>query len=149
MDKNQIVAELQTDEGAGPPGKPFQLYRDSRGYWTIGYGFCVDPSLNCQIPPPVAAFWLSYLVDRKTAELTARSDWPWFASLSPARQQLLVLLDYNEGLGGILEFHLMLADLAAGDYEGAASNLQDSLWFKQVGVRGPKYVNIMRTGVWE
>lgn len=143
------MAELQTDEGKGPPGKAFQLYPDSRGFQTIGYGFCVDPRLGCTIPQPVADFWLGFLVDQKMAELASRVDWPWFSGIGSARQQVLVCLDYNEGLSSLLDFHLMLNDLAAGDYDGAADQLESSLWYTQVGIRGPKYVNIMRTGVWQ
>lgn len=110
----------------------------------------MDSRLGCKIPQPVAAFWLSYLVDQKMAELQSREDWPWFSGLVPARQQVLVLLDYNEGLGSLLGFSHMLFDLAAGDYDSAANELKNSLWYREVGpTRGDKYVNIMRTGVWQ
>jgi len=141
-----IVERLQKDEGNGLPGKPFQLYKDSKGYWTIGWGFCIDPALGLKIPAPVADFWLNYLINQVEAELQGVR---WFEDLDPVRQNLIVCLAYNLGEGGILKFVKMIAALQAKDYNRAADELENSSWFGQVGVRGPIYVRILRTGTWE
>lgn len=40
----------------------------------------------------------------------------------------------------------MKAALDENDYNKAADEMQDSLWFDQVKDRGPRMVNIMRNG---
>lgn len=145
MDLEVIKQELRLAEGKGLPGKPFQLYKDSRGLWSLGYGFLVDPSMGAQIPELVAEFWLDY----KTKEAASFASWPWYEEIGVARQMLMVCLLYNMGPDRLAGFKKMLAALASGDYNTAARELQHSAWFLEVGDRGPRYVRIMQSNVWE
>lgn len=105
----------------------------------------MDPSLGARIPEPVAEFWLDYKVNEAMAEAV----WPWFTEIGVARQNVIVCLLYNMGAARLNGFHKMLAALAEGAYNVAAQELQDSDWFKEVGVRGPRYVKILLTNIWE
>jgi GH24 family phage-related lysozyme (muramidase) len=151
MDQNLIEQELKRSEFNGLRGKPFELYPDSKGYQTIGWGFCVDPRLGCKLPEPVAEFWLQYLIKQCSNEVISVTDWvEWFPSLDTNRQNVLVCLCYNMNLVKLQAFHSMIACLSEKDYVGAANELEDSKWYDDVGPdRGGRMVRILRTGVWE
>ena len=55
-------------------------------------------------------------------------------------------MSFNLGLPKLKKFKKMKAALDANDYNKAADEMQDSLWFDQVKDRGPRMVNIMRNG---
>jgi len=40
----------------------------------------------------------------------------------------------------------MIAALARGDYKAAADEMVDSAWYRQVGTRARRLVEMMRTG---
>ncbi len=141
IDKNAIARRLVIDEG-----QKASVYQDSRGYWTIGNGFCVDARVGGVLPEPVRAFWLGYLIDYTVSLLV---DFPSLAGLDAVRQQLVVCLLFNMGEAHVEQFKIMLLNLTNGSYGAAADALEASEWFREVGVRGPIYVRIMRTGEWE
>ena len=137
---NEIVARLQIDEG-------FFSYAtaDSRGYLTLANGICVDMRCGVPIEQEIATAWLTL---RATGAQSAAQGYSWWPSLNDARQNLITCLIYNLGERGFNAFAKLQAALGIGDYSTAADELQNSLWFTQVGVRGPAYVNILRTGIW-
>ena len=135
-----VVERLKTDEGFNG-----YVYLDSRGYSTLGYGFCVDIRCNSPIPAQIATAWLTL---RATAAQTTAEAYPWWSSLNDARQNIVVCLLYNLGKPRFDTFVAMQAALAAGNWEEAADQLQDSTWYTQVGVRGSLYVQILATGNW-
>jgi lysozyme len=141
MDLSQIASRLAVDEGNVP-----YAYQDSKGLWTIGNGFLIDKGAGGRLPEPVRVFWLNYLIQQTIAEMI---DFPSLAGMDDCRKQIIVCLLYNMGETHFEEFKNMLAYAAQGNYAGAADELQNSLWFSEVGVRGPIYVNILRTGVWQ
>jgi lysozyme len=55
-------------------------------------------------------------------------------------------MSFNLGLNKLKKFKKMKAALDVNDYNTAADEMEDSLWFDQVKDRGPRMVNIMRTG---
>ena len=71
---------------------------------------------------------------------------PWFESLDPVRQKVIVDMRFNLGLAGLKGFRKMLEALEQGDYTKAAAEMRDSKWFFQVGNRGKRLVEMMRTG---
>lgn len=142
MDLEQIKARLRIDEGENP-----FAYLDTRGFWTIGNGFCIDKRIGAKLPDAVRDYWLTYLINATVAQLV---DFPSLLALDDVRKQLIVCLLYNMGEQHLKDFHMMLEALSPAPLpEVAAQQLQNSAWFKEVGVRGPLYVRIMRTGIWE
>lgn len=142
MDINQIKTRLQKDEGS----KRF-VYADTRGFWTIGNGFCVDEKVGSGLPEDVRDYWLEFLVN-STIQLLNKV-LPQLNSLDDVRKQLFVCLLYNLGAQHLQSFHNMLGFAANGQFDSASDELVNSLWYKEVGVRGPIYARIMKTGVWE
>lgn len=72
---------------------------------------------------------------------------PWFLTIHPIRQGVIINLAFNMGVRGVLAFKRMIAALEAGDYDLAAAELLDSKWATQVQAsRRDRLVNQLRTG---
>ena len=74
------------------------------------------------------------------------STFPWFAALDPIRQRVLCDLRFNLGPSRLRGFKAMLRYMSEADHHAASRALQQSLWFTQVGTRGPRLVEMLRTG---
>lgn len=73
--------------------------------------------------------------------------WPEWSQLDDVRQNVMIDLAFNleHRLAG---FHDFLAAMKVKDWPTAASALQDSVWFKQVGTRGARLAQMILTGQW-
>lgn len=73
-------------------------------------------------------------------------DIPWWKFLDEVRARVLVDLCFNMGIGTLLKFKKFLAELRVNNYTEAANQLKDSTWYKQVGTRGRRLVEMVKTG---
>lgn len=64
----------------------------------------------------------------------------WWRKLPPSKQRVMLNLDFNMGWLRFSGFVKFLAAMQAQDWPTAAAELRDSLWWKQVGDRGPRVV---------
>ncbi|MFH2074491.1 MAG: lysozyme, partial [Pseudomonadota bacterium] len=80
------------------------------------------------------------------AERQCKAMFPKFGEFSATRQAELIDWMFNLGIGTVLTFKKALAAILDGDWDLAAAEMQDSLWFSQVGNRGPEIVGMVRTG---
>ena len=64
--------------------------------------------------------------------------WSWRTSLTPVRQRALINLVFNMGDHVLDEFVHFRASLEAGLYATAGAQLEESNWWSEVGVRGPR-----------
>jgi len=127
------------------------LYYDSVGVPTIGVG-C---NLQVRVPDDLCReITISAIGSRRLFELRvaqARTDLqrylPWTTSLDEVRQEALINLVFNMGIGGLLGFVRMLAALRAGDYVEAKRQLLDSRYAEQVGDRAKRVGTQLETGV--
>ena len=71
---------------------------------------------------------------------------PWFESLDPVRQKVIIDMRFNLGLAELMGFKKMILALEQGDYDKAAEEMKDSKWYYQVGIRGRRLVKMMKTG---
>lgn len=140
----QLVADLKRDEGLR-----LSAYKDTVGVWTIGYGHAhVAPGTVWTREQAEAAL----IEDIKKHNAELREALPWIDGLSPNRRRVLQNMVFNLGLGsaatgkGLLGFKNTLAKIQAGDYSGAASNMLQSKWAKQVGERASRLAAHMRNG---
>lgn len=138
MNRDQLIAALQRDEGFKA-----HAYRDSEGYWTIGYGTLVDERLG-GITKDEGAYLLGNRLDAVIEEL----NWalPWWKDLSPRRREALANMAYNLGVPRLLGFKKMLAHLKAGEWQDAAREALDSKWARQVGARAKRIADAIREG---
>jgi len=136
-------------------GLRLKPYRDTRGYLTIGYGWNLDANplpadyASClrvtgAITEEMAERLLNISIDMATRQCQAT--FQRFGDFSERRQAALIDWMFNLGIGTVLTFKKALAAILDGDWDRAADEMQDSLWFSQVGDRGPEIVGMVREG---
>jgi lysozyme len=82
--------------------------------------------------------------DVKIAEQIANKQFKSFDYQPENVQIILISLAYNLGPNRIKKFKDFTAAIEKKDYDKAAAELKDSLWYKQTGIRGKKYVEILK-----
>jgi lysozyme len=122
-------------------GLRLRPYRCTAGYLTLGVGRNLDAN---GITHDEAMFMLDNDIALCIGQLRERLS--WFDREDAIRQRALVDLTFNMGIGWLGKFKNTVACWARGDREGAARGLEKSLWFRQVGRRGPRIVHMVRTG---
>lgn len=126
----ELAGQLRLDEGerTGP-------YLDTASKMTIGVGRNLT---DVGISGDEMALMLSNDIARAAAGLAAIA--PWWTSLPPAQARVMLNLAFNMGARKLALFPVFLAAMQRGDWNAAAAALTDSLWFRQVGARGPRMV---------
>ena len=137
MDTDRLLTDLAVDEGFKS-----HAYKDSEGYWTIGFGRLIDPQLGGGIARDEGMVLLRNDVRAAIMELDRSMPW-WQDMPEPARRGLCNMA-FNLGLGRLLGFSKMIAALKAGDYERAAVEALDSKWARQVGARADRIAALYR-----
>jgi len=122
-------------------------YKDSLGYLTIGYGRLIDKEKNGGITKDEAEYLLANDVSG-VYEALNRSI-PSFKQLNEARQGVLLNMAFQMGAHGLRKFKNTLRLIEAGNYDGAADNMLESLWAQQTPNRAQEMAQQMRTGVWQ
>lgn len=125
-------------------GLRLHMYRCPTGHLTIGYGHNLETN---PITPRAAQVILED--DIKGAEAPLIDIYPWVLELNDVRQEAMLDLMFNMGPGTLAQFKSFLKLAQQGDYEGAADELVDSLWYRQVGNRSKRLVRMMRTGSYD
>ena len=134
-----LLDQLKRDEG-----KSAEMYLDSRGFLTIGYGHL----LRGGYPLSDAAMEQILRDDLLATTQALRARLPWVSSLSPAREEALGNLAFNVGVVGVAGFKKMLTALQAGKWETAARELLDSKYATQVGDRATRLARQLQTDQW-
>lgn len=112
-------------------------YKDSRGFWTAGYGHKLDQHMDWTghtIGQSQADAWLE--ADLMTAETQARTLTEWLYLETVCRQNALIELVFNMGFGNWLDFHRTRIALRQHRWQDAHDGLLDSLWARQVQPHG-------------
>jgi lysozyme len=161
VNPDRLLNQIKIDEGFGNEsgGKSFP-YKDTRGKLTVGYGTNLEAhSMGADEVDRLKSEGMS----QEEAESLARTDiqkatdevqnkLPWAKNLDPARQEALVNMVYNMGMGveggkhGLLSFGNTLKLIEEGNYDDAADAMLKSDWAKQVGGRARRLAQQMRTG---
>ncbi|WP_322069981.1 glycoside hydrolase family protein [Paraburkholderia bannensis] len=117
---------------------------------TVGVGHNLDAS-------PLPAGWTFPLSDAQItqllvsdvtstfAQLDARAK--WWRTLSEVRQRVVANMAFNLGIEKFLGFAKAIAAMKDGGWDTAADEMQNSLWFKQVGDRAVRLCQAMRSDV--
>jgi len=140
MNTQQLIEDVKRHEGWSPT-----VYEDTEGYWTIGYGFLVDPAKRgAGLSEAEGEFILHNRLQERIVRL--ESDLDFFEHLSDARQRALVNMSYQLGVEGLYSFENMLTALAEGDCDRAADEALDSRWAEQTPNRAEEIADIIRFG---
>lgn len=132
-----LDADLRVDEGYRD-----RVYMDTNAVPTIGIG------INLYEPIDADLLQMIYARRRDRALEQCASIKGWSA-LSEPRQAVVANMLYNLGWPRLSEFQKMFAALAIDDYEGAALEMLDSKWARQVGARAQRLAIQMSTNIWQ
>ena len=129
-------------------GKRNEPYKDSLGLWTVGIGHLIGDGKS--LPDKwnrrftddevMALFDLDYDHHKQMAQ----SNIPNFSKVSSMGQGALIDLTFNMGGNWINKFKNTKKALEDGNTELAASNLEQSKWYTQVGNRAPTITGMLR-----
>ena len=112
------------------------------GHPTIGVGRALDLD-------GITADEAFLLRDNNIARVTrAAETFPWFSGLDSVRRDVMVMMIFNMGLGRFCEFKLMIAAMATGDFQGAATEMLSSQWHTQVGARAERLAQMVVSGAY-
>jgi len=121
-------------------GLKLRMYQCPAGYWTIGVGRNLETK-------GLSRDEALYLLRNDIREITEQLErLGWYRALDPIRQKVIIDMAFNLGLSGLLSFKHMIQALNCYDYNTAADEMVDSLWYRQVGKRAERLVKMMRTG---
>ena len=115
-------------------------YRCTAGRLTVGYGRNLD---DVGLAVDEAEYLLKNDISRAVNSLSAL---PFWATLDDARRAVLIDMHVNMGNAGLMKFRKMLDAIAHADYLRAATEMQNSVWFRQVPNRAKSLVHMMKTG---
>lgn len=123
-------------------GLRLKPYRDTVGKLSLGVGRNLD---DVGISRGEALGMLANDVQKVEHGLDLNC--PWWTSLDPVRQRVLIDMGFNLGIDGLLGFRNTLKLIQAGQYEQASAALLLSKWASQVGKRAETLAQMMKTGV--
>lgn len=131
-----MIAELRRDEG-----ERFKPYKDTVGKLTIGVGRNLD---DRGITTDESAYLLANDVTHVMRGLDIGL--PWWRTLDPVRQRVLINMGFNLGINGLLGFVNTLRMVREKDYAAAAAGMLASKWARQVGDRAKRLAYMMEHG---
>lgn len=111
--------------------------------WTYGFGFTEGANPESSIDRQRA--------ERKLEEKILEMDkllssiLSWYDRASFVTKTILINMAFNMGVKGLLKFRNTLNYIKQNDYKQAARNMEQSLWYKQVGSRAVELTRRMRT----
>lgn len=129
-------------------GLRLKAYMDTLGNATVGYGHKLAPGhdwSNYTITSDYAEALLAIDLDSALLECTPLAEWLRLGA--PARQDAVIELVFNMGLGGYKTFLRTRGAMATQQWQEVHDNLLASLWAKQVGpTRSNRIANQLLTG---
>lgn len=119
-----------------------RLYRDDKGHLTIGFGFNLEKQ---DLPISIALEWLDLILYNIEYQLSKTIN--FWNDLNDARKSVLISMSYQLGITGLINFRVMIKKLGSKDYVGAATEMKDSVWYREYTTRASRLVKIMISGV--
>lgn len=141
-------------------------YRDSKGIWTIGYGFNLQDSSAPGVLRRVSSTKSTTALIAKTEFLTeqeaqallliaegialkgVRGYFPDFAQIDPPRRVVLGAMVYQFGAGRFGKFRRLIPAVKVRDWPTVVLSMQQSQWYRSDSpLRARRMVTAMRTNV--
>ena len=132
IDKYKLQQELERDEGSRDT-----MYYDTADVPTIGIGH------NLYEPIPQQAIDVIFQHDL-SIHIAYCEQLMYWQKLSATRKRVIANMMFNLGPKRLGQFKKMHQCLKSGDFQGAADEMMDSKWYKQVGRRAERLVAAMR-----
>ena len=144
MDLDRLMEDLEHDEGV-----KYQVYLDHLGLPTFGIGHLItenDPEYGAPVGTPVDAARVEecFENDIQTVLRDCKRVFPDFHELPSDAQLVICNMLFNLGLTRFLGFKNFIAAVDARDWAGAADQMVDSRWYRQVPKRANRLVERIR-----
>lgn len=133
--QNEITPELieLTKQHEGFKDMP---YKDTRGFWTIGYG------TKLPISEKEAEMLLMNRLSEAIIELVDRK--PFILKYPPKIKQVLYEMAYQLGVSKLMEFKRMWKAVENRDWESMIKEMYDSRWYRQTPNRVEDLVKLVK-----
>lgn len=139
MVDQRLIESLERHEGFRD-----KAYQDSEGIWTIGYG------TNLQVLKIDEQLARRLMLDSVEDAASAARRFPEYHRMdTDARRNVFIEMVYNMGPSRVARFQKMLLAIREKDFDRAATEMLDSKWARQVGVRATRLSELMRHGHYE
>lgn len=139
MNREAVFEQLKIDEGV-----EYEVYNDHLGYPTFGVGHLVlesDEEYGKPVGTPVSEERVKECFDRDLDLAISECSQLYgegFGDLPDEVQQILVNMMFNMGRTRLSKFKNFNAAISRGDWESAAVEGRDSLWYRQVTNRAER-----------
>lgn len=139
----KLLRDIKASEGLS-----LVAYRDTKGYWTVGYGHFLDQHTN----------WKGHKISTEEAEDLLESDLAgsetsctylpeWKSLDTDCRKNAVIELVFNMGLEKWKQFAKTRLDIQNQNWQVAHDELLNSIWATQVGkTRSNRLANYLLTG---
>jgi lysozyme len=135
--KHEGYREQVYDDATGRPIGPGDTLI---GHPTIGYGRALDVN-------GLSRKEIEYLFENDIVQCVFQlCGQDWFNDLTPVRQEAMVLMCYQMGIGNVKKFKKMICAFYAGDYNLAAMEALNSRWARNHKHRANQVAEMIRTG---
>lgn len=131
----------------GHEGLELNVYKDTVGVLTVGYGHALHPGSGITRAAADALYEGDICVVAADYDRLVK-DGAIPPGLSEVRQAVLMDMLFNLGRAKFLKFKNFLVALKLGDFPGAVRHMKASLWARQVGRRAERLTDMMETGRW-
>jgi len=141
MNYDDLKARIKEHEGFRD-----QVYKDSLGFATIGYGHLVLPNDPYEEGVTYSKEDLEKVFDGDFD--TACSNANQLIKDLPLHHQakcVIIEMVFQLGIGGVSKFKNMWKALGEGDYQTASEEMLDSRWAKQTPKRATDLSNVMKS----
>ena len=136
-----LIANIKENEGFCG-----EIYEDTRGYKTIGYGFLVSAlspdelALNGGKYEPMSKETADKILELKLQKLTAAvfATFDWLKEKPQNVQEVVIEMAYQLGVSKVKKFVTTMHHIRMGEYEAAYQSGMSSLWAKQTPNRAKK-----------
>ena len=139
--KMNIISARTIDNIKYDEGTRLKIYKCPADKWTIGTGRNLE---DRGITEEEADFLL--MNDLKIAQKELRANFSWFVELNSVRQDVLLNMHINMGIGRLKGFKQMIKALEVHDYNKASIEILDSAAARKLVNRYARLSDDMRAG---
>ena len=111
--------------------------------WTVGHGFTGGTTLDSRM----SRLMSERKLEEKVIEMDGvlKNTLTWYKDATEVTKGILINMAFNMGVNGLLGFKNTLRFISEKNYEQAAKNMEQSLWYRQVKGRAVELTERMRT----
>lgn len=125
-------------------------YPDQNGIMTcgIGHNLAAWPLPGEVYPMTQERIDAVFAKDLERATNDLVSNFPWYSSLDPVRQAVLVDMSFQLGITKLTAFKTFLGLVEAGNYQGAAADLMQTDLARETPIRASENADMLSSGLW-